>query len=563
MSNKIKNIINLTKIFFQNSFQYSNLINKKTNKLNKKSTKLWLGLIVIITVTYLSFTIIKELILIEQQVIFLNIFLLLLMIILIFQVIMVCTNVYYFSKDLELILPLPIKPTDLLIAKFTTILVNTYFLELIFILFPLIIYGIYISAGLMFYLYLFITLIIFPILPSLVVSIVMMFLMKLSKFAKNKDIFQIIVTFIFIFLVFFVEFKVMQKIIVQSNQITVVEESEAINQLNNFNNKLENINKYFLEINPVSKLLNNSNKINSIFNLLKIIIIDIIFAIIFIIIGKYTYLKNILKNNYFNTAKKINKINLNKKCKKTNKGFSYIITEFKLLFKNPIFFIQCVFPILIIIVTLLILLFFAIPNIQALINSDLLEGNDFEFNLKIICLILAGIQLILTFSNMSITSISRQGKNAIYMKFIPIDYYKQIIYKSTPQIIVNAIFILILLIVINAVFPSIKLIYNLYIFIIANLLNIFNSMLMVVIDLNNPNLNWNAEYEIVSHNNNKIYQYALTILIILLLTYFSKIFIDFNINLSCILVIFILLIILSIFNLIIIKNKNKLFKKIN
>ena len=168
-----------------------------------------------------------------------------------------------------------------------------------------------------------------------------------------------------------------------------------------------------------------------------------------------------------------------------------------------------------------------------------------------------------SFSNISITSISRQGKNAIYMKFMPIDYYKQIIYKSTPQIIINAIFILILLIVINAVFPLIKFIYNLYIFLIANLLNIFNSMLMVFIDLNNPNLDWNAEYEVISNNNKKIYQYALTILVILLLTYFSKIFINLNINLSCILVMFILLIILSILNIIIIKNKNKLFKKIN
>ena len=442
-------------------------------------------------------------------------------------------------------------------------MVNTYFLEFIFILFPLIIYGIYISAGLLFYLYLFITLIIFPILPTLIISTIMMFFMKLSKFTKNKDIFQIIITLIFVFLVFFVEFKVIQKIIVQNNQIDVIEESEAINQLNNFNNKLENINKYFLEINPTNYLLNNSNKINSIIYLLKIIIFDIIFFSIFIFIGKITYLKNILKNNYFNTAKKIKKINLNKKCKKRNRGISYIITEFKLLFKSPIFFIQCIYPTLIIIITLLIILFFAVPNIHAFINSELFEENNFEFNLKTICLILAGIQLVLTFSNTSITSISRQGKNAIYMKFIPIDYYKQFIYKSVPQIIMNAIFILILLLVINAVVHDIKFIYLLYIFIIANLLNIFNSLLMVVIDLTDPNLNWNAEYEVISNNNKKIYQYVLTILIILLLTYFSKIFIDINLNISCILIIAILLIILFIFNLIIIKNKNKLLKKIN
>lgn len=563
MINRIKNIINLSKIFFQSSFQNPYLIDKKTNKLNKKSVKVWLLIIIMVAVTYLSYVLVKELVLIGQTNLFLNFMLLLLMIVLIFQVSLVSTNVYYFSKDIELILPLPIKPVDLLIAKLNTIIINTYFFELIFILFPLIIYGIYISAGIWFYLYAAILLLIFPILPALIVSIIMMILMKLSKFIRNKDIFQLIITFLFVVLVVIMIFNLVKTIIVPNNGEVITEEIEATNKLNEFNNKLKNINNYFLEINPSIELLNNSNKTNSIINLFKIILIDFIFFIIFIFIGKITYLKDILKNNNFNSAKKFKKINLEKKCKKKNKIISYINKEFKILFKSPIFFMQCIYPTLIMIVTLLIFLLFSVPNIRALISSGALGIEELQFNLNTICIIVAGIQLILTFSNTSITAISREGKNAIFMKFIPIDFYKQIICKSMPQIIVNLFFILILNILIYVIFPEINLIYCLYIFIIANLLNIFNSLLMVVVDLNDPNLDWNAEYEVISQNNKKLYQYVFTILTILLLTYFSKIFSELNINISCILIILILLIILIIFNLIINKLKNKLFKKMN
>ena len=563
MINRVKNIIDLTKIFFQSSFQNPYLIDKKTNKLNKKSVKVWLLIIIMVAVTYLSYVLVKELVLIGQANLFLNFMLLLLMIVLIFQVSLISTNVYYFSKDIELILPLPIKPVDLLIAKLNTIIINTYFFELIFILFPLIIYGIYISAGIWFYLYAAILLIIFPILPALIVSIIMMLLMKLSKFIKNKDIFQLIITFLFVILIVIMIFSLVKTIIIPNNGEIINEEIEATKKLNEFNNKLKYINNYFLEINPSIELLNNSNKINSIINLFKIILTDLIFFIIFIFIGKITYLKDILKNNNYNSAKKIKKINLEKKCKKKNKMSSYINKEFKMLFKSPIFFMQCIYPTLIMIVTLIIILLFSVPNIRALINSGTLGIEQFEFKLNTICIIVAAIQIIFTFSNTSITAISREGKNAMFMKFIPIDFYKQIIFKAMPQIIVNLFFILILNILIYMIIPEIKLIYCIYIFIIANLLNIFNSLLMVVVDLSDPNLDWNAEYEVISENNKKLYQYVFTILVILLLTYFSKIFSDLNINISCILIILILLITLIIFNLIINKIKNKLFKKIN
>ena len=562
MINKIKSILRLTKIFFKNSFQNPYIIDKKTNKINKKSIFVWLMVIVMIAISYLSYKVIGELVKINQPTIFLNIFFLIIMIIMIFQIILASTNVYFFSKDLELILPLPIKSEELLIAKFNTILINIYFTEFIFVFFPLIIYGILTYAGILYYLYLIFILLIFPILPILIISIIMMFLMKLSKFIKNKDVFQIIITLIFISIIFLLEFKIGNNIINKIDDNLNIESQESIQLFNEFNTKVENVNKYFLEINSTINILNNYNKINSIINILKIICLDLLFLIIFIVVGKKYYLKNILKNNN-NYYLKNNKKYLIKKLKKINKGKSYIKKEFKILFKNPMFFMQCIFPTLILIVSLIIIMIIAIPNIRTILTTDLFGDTiDFKFDISVICLILGIIQIIFTISNISISSISREGKDAIYMKFIPIDFYKQFVYKATPQIIVNMVLIFIILILIKFIFPEINFIYLFLIFILANLFNIINSKIMVFVDFIRPNLNWKSEYEALG-NNNKLFQYVLTIIIILILTYFNKIFSNIEIIKSCIFMILILIITILIINKIIKINIKNLFKKIN
>ncbi|MFQ9264539.1 MAG: hypothetical protein ACLR44_05530 [Clostridia bacterium] len=224
---------------------------------------------------------------------------------------------------------------------------------------------------------------------------------------------------------------------------------------------------------------------------------------------------------------------------------------------------QCIFPIFILIISLIIITIFTFPNLKAILTSDILGDEiDFSIDLNVICLVLGIIQFIFTISNVSITSISREGKNANYMKFIPVSFFKQFIYKSIPQIIINMLLTFVILILLKVILPEFNLIYLFLIFIIANLFNIINSELMVVVDLYKPNLNWKADYEAIK-NNNKLFQYVLTILIILILIYFNKIFDKLNLIISCLLIILILIILIFIINKIIKININKLFKKIN
>ena len=92
------------------------------------------------------------------------------------------------------------------------------------------------------------------------------------------------------------------------------------------------------------------------------------------------------------------------------------------------------------------------------------------------------------------------------------------------------------------------------ILIISLLMNTLNSELMLLVDFVKPNLNCNSQYEVIKQNNNKLFQYVLSILIILFLNYFSKILDKINLKISYIFIIIffgISIVIINIFN----KNK--------
>ena len=94
-----------------------------------------------------------------------------------YQTILICTNVFYYSKDLEYILPLPIKPIELLISKFINLITIIYFSELLFLAIPLLFYGLVVQQTLLYFISMILVLILFPIVPAIFISIIILFVM--------------------------------------------------------------------------------------------------------------------------------------------------------------------------------------------------------------------------------------------------------------------------------------------------------------------------------------------------------------------------------------------------
>ena len=182
----INKIIQLSKILIKDYFYNLNIFNNDTKKLNIKSAFTWLLIIIEISITFISYNAINWLEKRGQAILFLRIYLPIVATLFIFQAIFICTNVFFFSKDIEYILPYPIKPVELIIAKFNNVISITYGMEALFLVIPLLMYGIISERSIIYFFMMILVLILFPIFLIMIVCIIMLFIMQLTKFIKNS-----------------------------------------------------------------------------------------------------------------------------------------------------------------------------------------------------------------------------------------------------------------------------------------------------------------------------------------------------------------------------------------
>ena len=213
----IKKINLLTKIFLKDYYQNLNIINKKNNKINIKSTVTWLVIILVFAICYLSFNILKTLDNIGKPILFLKVYLPIVAMMMIVQLISLVCRIFYYSKDLEVVIPLPLKTIEILIAKLNTVIIIMYFLEAMFLLIPLVMYGILGTQSLLFFTSIIITLITFPIFFATAISTIMLFIMKLAKYVKNQDKFQLVMVFILKFIITFAGMTYREQIIFEKS----------------------------------------------------------------------------------------------------------------------------------------------------------------------------------------------------------------------------------------------------------------------------------------------------------------------------------------------------------
>lgn len=492
-----KKIFSLTKVLLKNSFQ------RYDDK--KQRNKVATAILYIIVFGYVmalfgvfSFQIINTLKQINQESIFIGMFLMGVALFIIIQGMVSATNVFYFSRDLEYILPLPLKPREILISKLNVILITEYIVELLFAVVPIIIYGVLTAVGIQYYIISFLVLLIFPIIPLIISTIIIMIIMSFTKGAKNKDRFQLIVPILGIILAFAISFA--------STGSSDISEKEVLEKLLQANQMVELISDKFIILKPAINAIINSD----ILELLKLAIITIIGYLAFILIGSKIYFRGAIGNlSSGNKNKKKIKIN----SIKTRKiGKTYVIKEIKILFRNPIFFVQCVLPSVFMPILVLGIAIFTI-------SSN--ESNDLQAITSILgslvqspigmAVIIAVTEFMYSMLYIAPTAISRDGSNAIFMKYIPVSYYKQIIYKGIPNVIFGTITSIIILIFVYLVM-RVSFVFLAICFVINLILIIIQTLLMELVDLKKPKLDWSTEYAVVKQNLNLLWPFVVGLL---------------------------------------------------
>jgi ABC-2 type transport system permease protein len=105
-------------------------------------------------------------------------------------------SAFYFSRDLNILLPLPLKPWEVMGSKFAVVMMNEYLTVLPALIPALVIYGVGTGQGLLYWIKGCILILAAPIIPLAMGAILMVILMRFVNFRKSKDLLAIIGGFI-------------------------------------------------------------------------------------------------------------------------------------------------------------------------------------------------------------------------------------------------------------------------------------------------------------------------------------------------------------------------------
>ena len=516
-------VIKLTKIFLKNSF--SNMDARMGISTKSKSKIIVYGLLFLYfagLIIFLGYNLLDGLIAIHQETIFVGMILFMIFGLGIIQTIFSSITILYFTKDSEYLLPLPLKPYQIILARTNVMLIAEYVIIFLIGFIPLVMYGILTGAGIVYYLTMILAVILVPILPVLLISMLVMFIMSFAKLTKNRNRFQLFATLLVLAIIIAISISTSG----MKQDLTNEEMAQMVVQANGM---IELVKGYVPTVDYLMEALTTNSLFTAIVEVLKTLGITIIGFIVYMLIAQKIYFKGLVGNLFGGGASSSNK-EINQKEYRNSKLYkSYVGKEFKNMARNPVFLMQCLIPAILIPIIMVVVVYtglnsdgMGLEQITQMVQQ--MPTNTFF----IACIILGVIQFFTMFIYISITAISRDGENAVFMKYIPVSLYKQYMYKIIPNIIMNIVTIIITLGMAEYLLrlPAITLIA---LFIVATIMGILQSIAMIIVDLKRPKLNWDSEYAVAKQNLNLVFPVLLAMVNIVILVGFVYLLKDINV----------------------------------
>ena len=447
----------------------------------------------------------------------------------------VLLNELYFNDNIEHILPFPLKPYEIVASKFTSCFFAENIMSFFIILSGLIGYLFAIGFKWSSLLLGLVGVITLPIIPMVYTGIICLFIMYFTKFIKNKESvrqFSMILVFIVLFIFVF-----------SISMLRQFDFDSFIEGIALGNHSFLNIfNGIFPHISLFIDTVNN----NSIISLILYLIVNGAFIFLYLFLSNYFYKDGVMDLNSKNNNTKKTSTKLVDKVSKKNPIYSFISKEFKVLFRTPSFFINCI--VINIIWPIFVYAIVLILNLGSFKELGLLINDLNNKNTIIFYLFILGISIIVPcISTISSSSFSREGKHYDFIKYIPFELYKVIYIKIFVSFIISFIGI-IFYVIIFSILSKLNVILLLSSLVIILMTVLLVSLVGVFIDSIQPKLVWDDELNALRENYNTFVVMGLSLLLLGVFSFIGYKFISNNLNFND----FYMIILLSLLVLIVI-----------
>lgn len=408
-------------------------------------------------------------------------------------------TVFYYSQDVEHLLPLPLSPVHILGAKFLVALYYEYLTLLVLIGPILITFGVKSGGGVLYYLVGLLVFLALPLIPLTLSSLVVMLFMRFTSFGKSKDRFRLIGGVLAI------------GIAIGFQAFIQRQSSGAGNGLEQFQQMIQTeqgllgiVTKMF----PASKLaalaMFESGALSGLGCLFAFYAAAAVALAVFLIAGDRLYFAGVMGISESRSSRKRVEQGAIRKGLRSRPGWlAYAQKEWKILWRTPAYFMNCVLS------SILLPLFGMIPLLSrrdsgemlAALSSWMQGGQAGGISLAVGVAIIA----IMTGSNStSVTAITREGQGFSMLKTFPLSPGQIIMAKLVPGTVLSLFSMALLLaegvwlLTLSPSFVLLTCLVGVPAILLINLLGI-------LVDLQMPKLVWGSEQEAVKQNLNPLF----------------------------------------------------------
>ena len=438
----------------------------------------------------------------------------------------VIINIFYFSNDIENLLPLPLKPHEIIAAKFSYSLLSENIMEFILIVGVCIGYMSAAKYSLFGIITSIIGIITMPVIPLAMCGIVCLILMYFTHSVKNRDFLNKVTG---IGTAVLIVGALIALICVSGLNADMISTSLASGE----NTFLNAMNIVF----PQIPLMMRAICENSPLWLLLYILANAVFVVIFLFLASKMYLKGV---SDVNTSKNKPSKDLAEKAilasEQKSIFKSYLKKEFIVLFKTPPFFMDCIA------VNLLWPVFLAVivilqgqTNFLSAVLTPYLAG-DSNSIVYVTLIIIAVSVLVTAINSIASAAITREGKHFEFMRYIPVELKLQLNVKAAASILISGIGMVLYIIAFyvycmffNAPFNSLVMIVMPIVHTVLSLLCVvFISYLGIYMDSINPKLIWDDEINALRGNYNVFINTAVAMAVMIAICAISLLILHFN-----------------------------------
>lgn len=435
---------------------------------------------------------------------------------LVFSITMVL-SVFYLAGDITTLLPLPLRPWEIVGAKFTVVLLYDYLTEILMLGPVFAGYGIASGSGILYWLFALLALFLIPVMPLVYASILSMLFMRIFKRANNKDFITMLSTGLMVVFAFIIS-SVSGSI---GGSMGGGEDAalELLAKLNAGNNSLMGMSSKMF---PNFVFLSKAIVFGDFTQMLLFLLTMIAAVAVFLFFAQKIYLGGVIGMTDSNSKRRrISK----KEGEKINRHspvlWSYTKKEWRTLMRTPVYFLNCA----------LFAIIWPVMFLLPMGVSLAVNGADFSgFSPALIVEMLKGILsaptagpvLLLVFYGISVfagvmnytsgTAISREGKGIYFMKMIPVPYKTQVLAKMLVGILLGLIGSTLYTTIFSVVgvFMGLDFVVLPLGILLTAVTVVMQNIIQTTVDLAMPKLNWESEQMAVKQNMNPMIEMLVT-----------------------------------------------------